>query len=36
MAINLRQSVRPVDEVIEELASEIIPVLEENKAARAA
>jgi luciferase-type oxidoreductase len=36
MAINLRQSVRPVDEVIEELASEIIPVLDENRAARAA
>jgi len=36
MAINLRQSARPLDEVIEELASEIIPVLDENKAARAA
>jgi luciferase-type oxidoreductase len=36
MAINLRQSVRPLGEVIEELASEVIPALDENKAARAA
>ena len=36
MAINLRQSARPLDEVIEELASEVIPALDESKAARAA
>jgi luciferase-type oxidoreductase len=36
MAINLRQSARPLYEVIEELASEVIPALDESKAARAA
>jgi len=36
MAINLRQSARPLGEVIEELASEIIPALNETKAAQAA
>jgi hypothetical protein len=36
MAINLRQSARPLGEVIEELASEVIPALDDNKAARAA
>jgi luciferase-type oxidoreductase len=36
MAINLRQSARPLGEVIEELASEVIPALDETKAALAA
>jgi luciferase-type oxidoreductase len=36
MAINLRQSARPPGEVIEELASEVIPALAGNKAALAA
>lgn len=36
MAINLRQSARPLDEVIEELAAEVIPALDESKAAQAA
>jgi luciferase-type oxidoreductase len=36
IAINLRQSARPLDEVIEELASEVIPALDESKAALAA
>jgi luciferase-type oxidoreductase len=36
MAINLRQSARPLGEVIEELASEVIPALDDNKAALAA
>jgi luciferase-type oxidoreductase len=36
MAINLRQSTRPLTEVIDELASDILPALDENSAARAA
>jgi len=36
MAINLRQSGRPLGEVIEELASAVIPALDETKAAQAA
>jgi hypothetical protein len=36
MAINLRQSARPLARVIEELASEVIPALDETKAAHAA
>ncbi|CAN7281409.1 TIGR03571 family LLM class oxidoreductase [Bosea sp. LjRoot9] len=36
IAINLRQSARPLGEVIEELASEVIPALADNKAALAA
>lgn len=36
MAINLRQSARPLAQVIEELASEVIPALTDNKAALAA
>jgi luciferase-type oxidoreductase len=36
MAINLRQSARPLGEVIEELALDVIPELTDNKAAQAA
>jgi luciferase-type oxidoreductase len=36
MALNLRQSARPLGEVIEELALEVIPALDDNKAALAA